>query len=200
MGDHRRRIRRRVGVEAALRAAFGARPVVGEQHDDRVRGGAHLVQDVEEPPDLGVGVTDEAGVDLHHAGEHLALRSRQCRPVRDARVALPELGPRREDPQPDLAFEDLNAFLVPAVIEGAAVALDPLAGRLVGRVARAEAEIQEERLRGRETAQVADLGDRLIDEVLAEVIAGTVGHRQRERRVVAGGSGRYWSVAPARNP
>ena len=53
-------------VERTLRSALGARPVVAHDDDDRVVGLAELVDEVEHPTDLCVGVLEEAGEHLHH--------------------------------------------------------------------------------------------------------------------------------------
>ena len=60
---------------------------------------------------------------------------------------------------------------VPAVVEPAAVPLDPLRCHVVRRMTRAEREVAEERLVGVRAAQVRDVADRVVDEVFGEVIA-----------------------------
>jgi hypothetical protein len=56
------------------------RSVVGKQHHDGVLGGAGIVELVEYPADLGVGVAEEPGIDLHHPGVKPALVSREPAP------------------------------------------------------------------------------------------------------------------------
>ncbi len=53
--------------------ALGRRPVVADDHvDQRVVEDAELLERVEQPADVVVGVVEEAGVDLHLAGEDAA--------------------------------------------------------------------------------------------------------------------------------
>jgi hypothetical protein len=60
-------------VERAVRAALAAGAVIGDDDDDRVVELLGLLQVVDEPPDLRVGVGHEAGEDLGHAREEPAL-------------------------------------------------------------------------------------------------------------------------------
>ena len=75
--------------------------------------------------------------------------------------------------RPDATWrcEHLLAPRVPAQVELAAVRLDVLLRRLVRRVARAGREPEEERLVGRGGAQVLHEQDRLVGQVLGEVVA-----------------------------
>ena len=58
-------------VERAGRCPLGAGPVVpNDQVDEGVIEDAELLERLHEPPDLMVGVLEEAGVDLHLAGQH----------------------------------------------------------------------------------------------------------------------------------
>ena len=74
-----------------------------------------------------------------------------------------------------LAGEGGLAPLVPAPVEVAVVALDPLGRRLVGRVAGAGGEVEHPRLLDVDVAEVLDELDRAIDEVGGEVVALVVG-------------------------
>ena len=60
-------------VDGAVRAALAAGAVVGDQDDDRVVALLGLLQVVEQPPDVVVGVRQEAGVDLRHPREQALL-------------------------------------------------------------------------------------------------------------------------------
>ena len=55
-------------VGGASGAALGTGPVVGDQHDQGVFELAGLLQEVEQPSDLMVGVRQEPGEHLHHPG------------------------------------------------------------------------------------------------------------------------------------
>ena len=71
------------------------------------------------------------------------------------------------------------------------VALDPLPGRVVGRVARPGAEVEEEGLVDVDGPQVAEELDGLVGEIGAQVIA-------RPRRIAAAGPSGCRGTGPAR--
>jgi hypothetical protein len=51
-----------------VQVAFGARPVVADDVvDERVVEDAQVLERVDEPPDVMIGVLEKAGVDLHLA-------------------------------------------------------------------------------------------------------------------------------------
>ena len=61
-------------VEHAVHAAFGARAVVADDvEDQRVVQLADVLDRLDQPADLVVGVLAEAGEDFHLAGEELLL-------------------------------------------------------------------------------------------------------------------------------
>jgi hypothetical protein len=82
-----------------------------------------------------------------------------------------QLGVGRHEPELLLTREDLLAVSVLAVVELSLVAVGPLLRHVVGRVRGARAEVQEERLVRRDLLGVGDERDRLVDEVLGQVIA-----------------------------
>jgi hypothetical protein len=82
-----------------------------------------------------------------------------------------QLGALGQDAQLLLALEDLLAVGLIAHVELALVLLDPLLGSVVGGVGRARAEVHEERLVGRHHLGVADEADRLVGQVLGQVVA-----------------------------
>ncbi len=183
-------LERLLGVVEELRlvgrpggAALGAGAVVGDHHDDGVVEQALGAQEVEQPPEVVVGVAEEAGEHLHHAAVELARLRRQRVPVGDVRVVARELGVRGDDAQLLLAGEGLLAVGVPAVVELAGVLVGPLLGHVVRRVRRAEAEVQVEGLVGVDLPGVGDELDRLVDEVRGEVVA-LLGRRRRLDLVV----------------
>ena len=69
-----------------------------------------------------------------------------------------------------LAHQRLFPPAVPALVEAATIALDPLARALVRRVAGAGAEVEEERLLRLRRPQVPHELDGVVDEVLGEMI------------------------------
>ena len=66
---------------------------------------------------------------------------------------------------------DLLAVGVPAVVERALVLVGPLLGHVVRRVRRAGAEVQVERLVRGDLLGVGDELDRLVGQVLGQVVA-----------------------------
>ncbi len=85
-------------VERAVRAALGTRSVVGDHDDDRVLELPGLLEVVEQPPDLVVGVGDEAGEHLGHAGEEPSLVVARAIPRADEVELRPGLAVRAGDP------------------------------------------------------------------------------------------------------
>ncbi len=96
-----------------------------------------------------------------------------------------QLGARRAAmPELELAGEGRVAPARPSPSSNwPAVALDPLRRRVVRRVARAGGEVEEERLLGVDGAQVAEVLDGAVGQVLAEVVA-LVERARRLHRVV----------------
>ena len=80
-------------VEGALERALGRRAVVADdQVDQRVVEDVHVLERIDQPADVMVGVLHERGVDLHLALEHrLELRIHVV-PGRDLLVARRQLG------------------------------------------------------------------------------------------------------------
>ena len=121
-----------VTPDHAVGSGVGAGAVVGQEHHEGVVRHAHRVEKLHDAPYLGVGVGDEPGVHLHHAGIELAFLGGQVlpwgHPGRTARVdragwynsqfLLPQEGARTQG--------------LPPVFELSAVGLDPGVGDLVG--------------------------------------------------------------------
>ena len=84
----------------------------------------------------------------------------------------------------ELAGEGLVPPPVPALVEPAAVALDPLGRGVVGRVAGPGAEVEEEPAVHVDGPQVGQLGDGLVGQVGAQVVALLDRPRRLDRVVV----------------
>ena len=154
-----------------VRSALGAGAVVGDEHDQRVVELADRLQEVEQAAVVMVGVRQEAGEDLHHAGVELLLVGRQRVPVLHVGIVAREFGVLRDDAQLLLPREHLLAVGIPAVVELALVLVRPLLGHVMRRVHRAGAEVHEERLVRRDLLGVGDEADRLVHQVLGQVVA-----------------------------
>ena len=158
-------------VHRAVRSALGAGPVVGDDHDDGVVQLAQVVQEVQHPSDLVVGVLEESGEDLHHPGVELALVVRQVGPLLHVGVVAGQLGVLGDDAEFLLTGEHLFAVGVPAVVELARVLVGPFLGHLVGGVVGAGGEVQEEGLVRCHLLEVGDELDGLVGQVDRQVIA-----------------------------
>ena len=172
-------------VDRAGDTTFRAGAVVGHEHDHGVVGVAARLEVREETADLVVGVGEEAGEALHEARRDLLVGRFELVPRRHPRRARRQLGVGGDDAELHLADQDPLARRVPPVVEHTPIPLDPLRRRMVRRVARPGGEVEEERLLAVGVAQVAEVLDRVVDEVFGEVVA--LGRRARwlHRVVVA---------------
>ncbi len=177
-------------VHRTVRAALTRRTVVGHQHDEGVLPPAVLLEEAEQPPDLGVGVTEEPGVHLGHPSEQRLLLGRQGVPrprdVQDRerlavrtrpgvgradRVERRQLGVRRDEAHRLLAGQRLLAQRLVALVELTLELVDPRLRGVMRRVTCARRVVQEERLLRRDRLGIADELDRLVGQVLGEVVA-----------------------------
>ena len=95
-------------------------------------------------PDVVVGVAEEAGEHLLHPGVEAALLGGQVVPRPHPARPLGQRGAGGHDPVLDLAGEGPLPPPLPAVVEPAAVPVDPLGRRLVRGVHGAGGEVEEE--------------------------------------------------------
>ena len=110
-------------VEAAVRRPFRGGAVVADDHvDERVVEDLQLLERVDQPPDVVVGVLHEARVDLHLAREHRLQIVRRVVPGGDLRGSRGQLRVLRDDAELLLAGQRLLAQRVPALVELALVA------------------------------------------------------------------------------
>ena len=100
-------------------------------------------------------------------------RSSRCKgvPRRNPVGPFAQSGAGREQSRGRLAGEGLGPPFVPTLVEAAAVAVDECGRRLMRRVAGAGREVQEERFGGQHVAKIIDEEDRLVGQVLGQVIA-----------------------------
>ncbi len=176
-------------VEGALQGALGRCAVVADDVvDQRVIEDIQLLEGVEHPPDLVVGVFHEAGVDLHFALEHRLEPGVHVIPGRDLVVSRGQLGVGADDSEGLLLLEGDLALLVPAVGERPLVLVGPFGWHVVRRVRSARREVGEEGLVGHECLLLVDPADGLVREVLGEVIAllGRLGRLGRVGALVQG--------------
>ena len=183
-------LQRLLGVVEELRLvggpggpALGAGAVVGDDHDQGVVQLPQLAQELDQPPDLVIGVGQEAGEDLHHPAVQAARLGGQRRPVGHVGIVPRQLRVGRDDAEFLLPGEHLLPVGVPALVELARVPVRPFLRHVVRRVRGAEAQMQVERLGRVDLLDVGDELHRLVDQVLAEVVA-LLGRARRLHLVV----------------
>jgi len=147
-----------------------------------------------------IAMIDEPGVDLGHLAEQQPLVGRQVAPrphrlvrrpalalrsldVR-VRVARRQAGPFGHEPELDLTREHELAIALVAHVEPAAIAVDPVSRRVVRRVRAARREVEQPRLVGRRGRGIADVPQRVVGEIDAEVITVVRSRRRRDALVV----------------
>ena len=164
-------------------AALHARAVVaGDVDHQRVVELAHLLDRVQDPADVPVGVLQEAREDLHLASQQRPLLLRDRVPRRERLVARRQLRVGRDHPELLLTLERLLAIGVPALVEAALVALAPLRRDVVGRVRAAGRVVDEPRLVGLLRAHAVQPLDRLVGHRVGQVEALLL--RRPDRRLV----------------
>ena len=122
-------------------------------------------------PNLVVGLLEEAGVDLHLAGQHWLQVGGHVIPGRDLVVASGQLRVGGHDTQLLLPRHDLFAQRIPAAVEFAPVLIRPLLGHVVRRVGGAGGPVHEERLVRHQRLLLAHPGDGAVGEILGEGVA-----------------------------
>ena len=179
----RRAVQHQELVEGAVDGSFGARAVVAEDvEDEGVIEDPEVLERVDEPADVMVGVLEEPGVDLHLSGEHRLQRVVHVGPSGDLVGTRRQLGIGGHDTQFLLPGQRRLAEGVPAVVESAAVPVGPVGGHVVGGVGGARRVVDEERLVGHQRLLLANPGDRLVGHVLGEVVPLLGGLRRVEGR------------------
>ena len=158
--EHRHLVRR------ADERALGRRAVVaGDVDDQRVVELAHVLDRLDHPPDLAVGVGEVGGVDVGLPDEELLLVRRELVPrLQQVRRPGGKLGGLGDHPEPLLVGVDGVAELVPSLVEQMHVAdlVDPLRRRVVRRMRPARRVVDEERLLRRQCVQLLHVADRLV--------------------------------------
>ncbi len=155
--------------------ALTRRAVVREEHEDRVVEAADRLELRDQATDVLVDPVHHRGVDLHVPGEQLLLPRVEVVPRPDVvvllRVARGELQPLGHDPELLLAREPLRAQGVPPRVVPAAVLRHLLGPGVERRVHRTVREVQEERLLGIARGALAEHRDRVVGQVVGEVVA-----------------------------
>ena len=155
----------------AVQRALGRCAVVTAHVDEQgVVPLSQLVDSVDDPPDLRVGVGQETGVDLHQAPGHRLVAVVIVGPRGDLLGARREPGAGGNDAHFDLAGIYPFPQRIPAVVELAGELIRPLRPDVVRTVRRAGREVDEERLVWSRRLLRPDPLDRLVGEILGEVV------------------------------
>ena len=125
----------------------------------------------------------ETGEHLHEPAVQAPRLRRQRFPVGHVGIVARQLGVGGNDTEFLLPGEHLLPVGVPAVVELARVPVRPFLRRVVRRVRGAEAQVQVERLGRVDLLDVGNELHRLVDQILAEVVA-LLGRARRLHLVV----------------
>ncbi len=156
-------------VESALQCTLCRGTIVADnQVDERVVD--HRFERIEQPTNMIVGVLQECRVHLHLALQYGLEFGVHVIPGRDLVVTRGEYGIGRNNAQLFLFLESDLALLVPAMGELALVLVDPLLRHVVRRVGSAGREVHEERLVSHERLLLARPGNRLVGQILGQVV------------------------------
>ena len=168
VGERDAVLHRQLVERAGDRALHAGAVVTPDPEDQRVVELAQLLDGVDHPTDVVVGVLREPGVDLHLARVERLQLVGDVVPRREGLVARGELGVGGDHAELLLAGEGLLAELVPPLVELPLVLVGPVLRDVVRGVAAAGREVDEERL-------VRVLG---ADPV--QPLDRAIGHRVRE--------------------
>ena len=172
-------------VDEAQRPAFLAGAVVGEHQHQRVVENAGGLEERDQPRQMPVGMIEHRRECRLQPREHAPLVGAVLAPRLHAVVARRQPRVGRHQPHLLLPREASLALDVPSFAEDRIVLHDQLARRLMRRVAGAERDPGQPRLIGPCRDVLGDEADRLIDQILGEVIAALIRSRRRDAGVVA---------------
>jgi hypothetical protein len=158
-------------VEGAVHGAFRRGAVVADDvEDERVVEHAELLDRVDDAADVVVGVLQESGVHLHLAFEHGLQLRRHVVPGRYLGVSRGQVRVVGQQPEFALPGECLLTLLIPSLCEAPTVLLRPFGRHVMRRVGRTGGEVHEERAVGHERLLRPDPVDRVIGQVLRQVV------------------------------
>src|SRR5262249_40073709 len=118
-----------------------------------------------------VRVLEERRVDLHLASENRLESFFHVIPCRNVLWSWCEFAALRYHAKLLLTSEGFLTNAVPAFIEFAFVLCNPVLWDVMRGVSCARSKVNEERLVGRDRLLLPDIGDRLVGEVLHQVVA-----------------------------
>ena len=124
-----------------------------------------------EASNLSIGMSEKAGVDLHHARIQTALVGTERIPGRHPMWSFAQRGACGHEACRQLSGKNFFSPRVPTLIELIAVGVDKWFGCLVRRMTGARSKPQKERLGLVRSACIIHEGDGFVGHVLGEVIA-----------------------------
>ena len=163
-------LHRQLVERAGDRALHAGAVITPDPDDQRVVQLAELVDRVDDPADVVIGVLRIPGVDLHLAGVVGLELVRDLIPGREGRIPRRQLRVGGDHAQFLLPGEDLLAQTVPALVELALVLIRPLGRHVVRGVAAPGGEVHEERLAGVLPPDAVQPLDGLIGHGIGQVI------------------------------
>jgi len=170
---------------AGDRALHAGAVVTPHVEDQRVLQIAHLLDSVEQAAHIPVRVGREAGKDLHLADIELFLGIRQRVPGREQVRARGQLSILGDDTELLLALKRLLTISVPPLVERALVLVGPLLGHVMRSMRTSGGVVHEPRLGRILCPDRMQPLDRLVRQVVGEVVLLTVlPFRHAERCVV----------------
>ena len=163
-------LHRQLVERAGDRALHAGAVIPPDPQHERVLQLAELIDRVDHPADVVIGVLGEARVHLHLPGVKRLQLVRDVVPRRERLIARRQLRIGRDHPERLLPGERLLTQLVPALVELALVLRRPLLGHMMRGVAAARGEVREERLLRVLPADRVQPLDRLVRHRIGQVV------------------------------
>ncbi|CAB4685788.1 unannotated protein [freshwater metagenome] len=158
-------------IEGAVFIAFRRCTVITHDNHDRVVEFTDCFEMIEHPTNVVIGVSQEAGVDLHHAGiGALLFFGKRC-PLLNPLWARREFSSRWKDAEIELALMGCGTPFIPAHIEFAGIAIDVRTRRLMRGMTSARSEVEEEGFVDGDVAQIVNEFNCPASEIFSEVVA-----------------------------
>ena len=120
---------------------------------------------------MGVGVVEHGGERLLEPTGHGLLVGRQVVPSLDARVAGGQVGSGRDDAHGELAFVDMLAGDVPAIVESAPPLFEVVVGCLMWGVGGPKGQVEEKGALGHHRVLSPHQVDSVVHQIFGDVVS-----------------------------
>ena len=171
-------------VDKTQRPALLAGAIVGQHHNQRVVPHARGFEECDQPREMLIRMIEHSCKCRLKAREDAALVFAVLVPGFDAVITRRHPGLLRHKTHRLLPRQAPFALHVPPMPEVLVVALDQIAWRLMRRMARPESQPCQPRQIGTIRHVIGDKANGLIDEIRRQVIAGLIGARWIDMRIV----------------